>query len=104
MIPFSPSLAALIGRMGIGLILKSSHNLMDKSCKKEEKMKEVLRHESRFVDFHDLRTRRQGNQIFSEFHLSVKGVLSVEDMHSFTDHLEDELREELPNINLTIHV
>ena len=97
--------AALIGRMGIGLVLKSSHNLMDRSCKEEEKMKEILlHHRSRFIDFHDLRTRRSGSRVFSEFHLSVDGSLSVEDAHGLTDHLEEELREELPDISLTIHV
>jgi cation diffusion facilitator family transporter len=98
--------AILIGRMGIGLILKSSQPLMDRSCKEEEeKIREVLlRHRFRFLDFHDMKTRRNGNIVFCELHLSVDGSLSVKEAHDLTDHLEQELKNELPNANLTIHV
>lgn len=100
------AVAALIARMGIGLVIKSSHHLMDRSCKEEEKkMREILlRHRFHFIDFHDVKTRRHGNQVFADLHLSVDGSLSVKDAHDLTDHLEEELKEELPNISLTIHI
>ena len=100
------AVAALIARMGIGLVIKSSHRLMDRSCKEEEKkMREILlRHRFHFIDFHDVKTRRHGNQVFADLHLSVDGSLSVKDAHDLTDHLEEELKEELPNISLTIHI
>jgi cation diffusion facilitator family transporter len=100
------AVAALIARMGIGLVVKSSHHLMDRSCgEEEEKIREVLlRHRFHFIDFHDVKTRRHSNQVFAELHLSVDGSLSVKDAHDLTDHLENELKEELPNISLTIHV
>src|SRR4030042_2688743 len=61
---------ALLARMGIGLILKSSHRLMDRSCKdEEEKMKEILaRHRFRFIDFHNVKTRRHGNRDCAQLH------------------------------------
>ncbi len=98
--------AALVGRMGFGLIFKSCQHLMDNSCKAEEaKIREVLnRHKFRFIDFHDMKTRRNGNLVFCELHLSVDGSLSVNDAHDLTDHLENELKEELPNASLTIHI
>jgi len=98
--------AALIVRMGVKLVMKSSNRLMDQSCIAEEKkIMEVLgRHAFQFIDFHDLKTRRHGNQVFAELHLSVDGSLSVKEAHDLTDHLEEELKEEQPNVNLTIHV
>jgi cation diffusion facilitator family transporter len=98
--------AILIVRMGVGLVLKSANRLMDQSCRKEEeKIMEVLgRHSYQFIDFHDLKTRRSGNQIFAELHLSVDGSLSVKEAHDLTDHLEEELKEEQPNVKLIIHV
>lgn len=98
--------AALIIRMGLGLVLSSSNRLMDQSCIEEEnKIMEVLgRHTFQFIDFHDLKTRRHANQVFAELHLSVDGSLSVKEAHDLTDHLEEELRMEQPNVNLTIHV
>jgi cation diffusion facilitator family transporter len=98
--------AVLVVRIGAGLVLKSSNRLMDQSCIAEEKkIKEILgRHSFKFIDFHDLKTRRHGNQVFAELHLSVDGSLSVKEAHDLTDQLEEELKEENPNINLTIHV
>ena len=98
--------AALVVKMGVGLVLKSSNRLMDQSCKKEEeKIMEVLgRHSYQFIDFHDLKTRRHGNQVYAELHLSVDGSLSVKEAHDLTDHLEEELKEEQPNVNITIHI
>ena len=98
--------AALIIKMGLGLVLKACSRLMDNSCREEEaKIREVLlRHQYRFIDFHDMKTRRNGNLVFCELHLSVDGSLSVTEAHDLTDHLENELKDELPTANLTIHV
>jgi cation diffusion facilitator family transporter len=98
--------AILVIRIGIGLVLKSSNRLMDQSCEEEEKMIiEVLkRHTFNFIDFHNLKTRRHGTQVLAELHLSVDGSLSVKEAHDLTDHLAKELKEEQPNINLTIHI
>jgi cation diffusion facilitator family transporter len=98
--------AILIIRMGAGLVIKSSSRLMDNSCKIEEtKIREVLlRHKYQFIDFHELKTRRNGNLVFCELHLLVDGSLSVVQAHDLTDHLEKELKEELPNASLTIHI
>ncbi|MCJ7631247.1 cation diffusion facilitator family transporter, partial [Candidatus Bathyarchaeota archaeon] len=100
------AIAVLISRIGIGLILKSSYGLMDQSCKEEEeKIKKVFfLHKSSFTNFHDVKTRRHGNQILAELHLSIDGSLSVEEAHELADHLEEELKDELPNITLTIHI
>jgi len=99
-------IAVLIGKMGVELMLKSASPLMEQACKYEEKrIKEVLLlHKYKFIDFHELKTRRVGNQVFAELHLSVDGTLSVNEAHELTDHLEEELKSELPNVNLTIHV
>ena len=98
--------AVLVVRVGVGLVFKASDRLMDQSCREEEEqIIEVLsRHTFRFIDFHNLKTRRHGNQVFAELHLSVDGSLSVKEAHDLTDHLEKELKEEQQNVSLTIHV
>lgn len=79
---------------------------MDQPCVEEEKkIIEILgRHTFHFLDFHDLKTRRSGNQVFGELHLSVDGSLIVKETHDLTDHLEDDLKKKLPNMTLTIHI
>lgn len=98
--------AALVFRIGLRLTLKASGGLMDYSCPEEEaKIMEVIgRHKSQYIDFHNVKTRRSGDRVFSELHLSVDASLTVEAAHELTDHLEEELRTELPEVSLTIHV
>jgi len=98
--------AALVFRIGLRLTLKASGGLMDYSCPEEEaKIMEVIgRHKSQYIDFHNVKTRRSGDKVFAELHLSVDASLTVEKAHDLTDHLEEELRAELPEVSLTIHV
>jgi cation diffusion facilitator family transporter len=98
--------AVLVLNMGVGLIRKSGGGLLDESC--EETEQEIRRimdaHYESFVDYHNLKTRKSGDQIFAELHLSLDGSLSVQEAHDFTDHLEDDIMKELPNVSLTIHI
>jgi cation diffusion facilitator family transporter len=98
--------AMLIVRMGAKLVLKSARGLMDDHCPEvEAEIMEILeRHSSQFIDYHDVKTRRSGNQVFAELHLSLDGSLTVQESHDFTDHLEEDLRKELPEVTITIHV
>jgi len=96
----------LLGKMGVQLILKSSHGLMDQACPQEEtRIVAILRqHHKQFVDFHDIRTRRSGNKVFAELHLSMRAKMTVDESHRFTEHIEHDVRTEMPNVFLTIHV
>lgn len=98
--------SAMVLRLGVGLVWKSGGGLMDESCPEtEEKIRELMdRHENSFVDYHDLKTRRSGNRVFAELHLSLDGGLSVQEAHDFTDHLEWDVENELPDVDLIIHV
>ena len=98
--------ALLIIRMGINIVVKSGRGLMDESSpESEEEIKKILEgHKFMFVDFHDVKTRKSGNNVFAELHLSVDGSLSVQEAHDLTEHLEEDLKDRLPNITITIHV
>lgn len=98
--------ALLLAKMGVALIRKASTELMDQSCPQEEaRIIELLRkHEYLFVDFHDIKTRRSGNRVFAELHLTVKGEKTVEEAHGLTDHLEEDLQREMPELTITIHI
>jgi cation diffusion facilitator family transporter len=98
--------ALMVMRMGINLIQKAGGVLMDESCAETEKeIRRIMdRHQTSFVDYHNLMTRKSGDRIFAELHLSLDGSLSVQKAHDFTDHLENDVRDELPNVSLTIHI
>ena len=98
--------AFMVLRLGLGLVYKSGSGLMDESCPEtEEQIRKLMdRHKSQFVDYHNLKTRRSGDRVFAELHLSLDGSLSVQEAHDFTDHLEWDVENEIPGVDLTIHV
>jgi cation diffusion facilitator family transporter len=98
--------ALLIFKMGLELFYKASHGLMDRSAPEEEaRINEIMgRHQNQYVDFHDIKTRRSGGRVYAELHLSLDGSATVQESHDFTDHLEEDLRNELPEVTITIHV
>ncbi len=98
--------AILIARMGIGLILRSLQRLMDQSCVEEEAaiLSVLEEHKSRFIEFHDLKTRRQGNVVLAEIHLTVQDTMSVRMAHDIIDQIEEALKKDAEHITLTVHI
>lgn len=56
------------------------------------------------VDFHALRTRKAGSQRYIDLHLVMPKNISVEEAHQMCDHLEQDIRSQLPHTDVTIHV
>lgn len=56
------------------------------------------------LEVHDLRSRKAGPRTFVEFHLVVPGPMSVERAHQICDRIENGLRANLANVQVTIHV
>jgi cation diffusion facilitator family transporter len=98
--------SVIVLKMGGELLYKAGRELMDESCPvTEEKVRSVMdRHQHQFVDYHDLKTRKSGEKVYAELHLSVDGKMSVQEAHDFTDHLEEDLEVEVSNVVITIHV
>lgn len=99
--------ALLILRTAIITFKKSFSGIMDSALPREEVdiIKSVLtEHKEQIVGFHDLRTRKSGNQRFIDLHLVMHKKISVEESHNMADHLEEDLAEKLPNMSITIHI
>lgn len=92
--------------IGSNLVLKSAKGLMDQSSPQQDaRIKEILTsHSNRYVDFHNVKTRRSGNKVFAELHLSVKADTTVDEAHKLTGHLAEDIVKEMPEVNLIIHV
>ena len=56
------------------------------------------------MDYHMLRTRKAGSNREVDFHLEVPGNMTVSDSHDLCDRIEEEIKEKLPSIKVTIHV
>lgn len=99
--------ALVIMKAAYDLTLKSYKDLIDYRLTDDE-VRRITRiiceHQSDYVNFHGLRTRRAGPEIFIEFHLVVDKDITVEQSHDLTDHLEEDIKLEFPRACITIHV
>ena len=100
------AVAALIAQMGVGLIARALRRLMDQSCIEEEELIiSILKKQNpTIIEFHDLKTRRQGNDVLAEIHLTVTDSMSVRMAHDIIDRFENDLKKEAPHIILTVHI
>lgn len=99
--------AILITRTAYLTMKKSFSGLMDARLPKAEEaeIKSCLReHAGQLVGFHELRTRKAGNQRYIDLHLVMPKTTSVKEAHRVCDHLELDIKNRLPNISITIHV
>lgn len=99
--------AFVIMKAAYDLTIKSYKDLIDYRLTDDEQ-KRIIRiicdHQTDYVNYHGLRTRRAGPEIFIDFHLVMDKDISVEQSHDLTDHLEADLKLEFPRACVTIHV
>ncbi len=101
------AVALIIIKSAYTVIRKSFGGLMDARLPKaeESEIKSCLReHAGQLVGFHELRTRKTGNQRYIDLHLVMPKATSVEEAHRICDHLEQDLDDRLTNTNVTIHI
>ncbi len=100
------AVSVIVLKIGGEMVYKAGRGLLDESCPEtEEKIRAVLdQHQHIFIDYHDLKTRKSGDRVYAELHLSVDGQMSVQEAHDFTDHLEEDLASEVPNVEINIHI
>lgn len=56
------------------------------------------------IEAHDLRTRHAGRMTFVDFHLVVKGTMTVTEAHDICDRLERAIKAEMQDALISIHV
>ena len=56
------------------------------------------------VSYHDLKTRKAGHYRFVDFHIEMKGDIQLNNVHQFCDTIEERLKREFSNLEVTIHV
>lgn len=95
----------LLFRMAYTVLAKTCHDLMDRSCPEAESaIESVLEAHGGFLQFHDLKTRRVGENIYVEMHICVRADMAMADAHELTESIERALRERIPGIVVNIHL
>lgn len=99
--------ALLILKESVELFLKAYSPLLDVSLslKELETVKSIIqRHCIDKVSFHDLRSRKAGNYNYVDFHLNLPENLTVKEAHEICDFIENDIKSNLKNTEVTIHV
>ena len=108
---FDPLMAIIVAL----IILKASYDLTKRSVsgimdvklsdKEEDTIKSIIHeHYSQYAEYHNLRSRMSGAERFVDLHLVVPKNQHVVDAHDFCDHLEKEIKEQIPNLSILIHI
>jgi cation diffusion facilitator family transporter len=93
---------------GWGLIDRSIHGLLDTALPQEdldvvEGVLDRYRHEFG-IETHAFRSRQAGRRRFVSMHVLVPGEWTVSHGHQLAEHLELDIRRELPDTSVFIHL
>ena len=93
--------------VGVKVIGEAMHELAESAVDSEtiENIKNIINANASIRQWHKLRTRTVGREIFLDLHILVDPDLSVTAAHEISERLEKALDEEISRpINITVHV
>lgn len=96
----------LILKAAYTLIRDSVANILDSKLPPEDEEKIALvlaTYSQRFVDYHNLRTRKAGPDSHIDLHLVVPQCHTILEAHQLCDEIEKELQDKLPRSSVLIH-
>lgn len=99
--------AIFISYIAYKISAQTINNLVDVSlpAEEEELIKKILcRYEAEIISVHKFKTRKSGSNRFIEFHLTVEGNLTIKEGHLLCDLIEQDLKQAIPNISVSIHM
>ena len=99
--------ALLILKVAYDVLKKSFGGLVDvrlPEAEEDEIRSSIMEHDREIVGFHQLRTRKAGNQRHIDLHLVVPKDADVEKAHQMCDHLEQDIENRLHHTSVTIHI
>ncbi|ABA59317.1 cation diffusion facilitator family transporter [Nitrosococcus oceani] len=102
---FALGIAAYILWTAWQIIFRSLDQLMDRELPEEKRAQitQLALSHPEVLDFHDLRTRAAGQNIFIQFHLGVDGQLSLYRAHRIGKEVEAKVLNIFPQAEIIIH-
>ena len=64
----------------------------------------VLKEHGGFLQYHDLKTRQVGDQVYAEMHMCVLAETTMAEAHELTESIENALGQKIPGIVVNIHM
>jgi cation diffusion facilitator family transporter len=84
-----------------------SKELLDTEIKKVDldRINSIIgKYDNLLIDYHKIRTRRSGKTIFVDMHVTMCKEMSLNDAHQIANLIEDELKNNIKDIDVIIHV
>jgi cation diffusion facilitator family transporter len=106
---YADSVAALVVAMIVILVCyklgkRAVDILLDKSPQDTiKKINEALSGMNQITDFHDLKVRTAGADIFIEMNIHVNPELSIADAHEITHNVEEYIKKQIGKCEIHIH-
>jgi cation diffusion facilitator family transporter len=100
------AVAGLITRAGWDLCREALSPLVDArlpASEEQEIVRLIEQHRGRYVEYHDLRTRRSGPVRHVDFHLVVWGHWPLAEVHKLCDEIEAAIMGRFPTAHVLIH-
>jgi cation diffusion facilitator family transporter len=70
-----------------------------------EQIKRIIDAEQQIRQYHNLRTRTVGREIFLDLHILVAPELNISQAHKISENLEKAMHEQIPQpVNITVHI
>jgi cation diffusion facilitator family transporter len=102
------AVAVLIIHTGYELVMNSTRVLLDETLPEEELeaiRRCVREHRGDLITgYHRLRARRAGSRRHVDLHVVVDDDLTVIEAHDIAEHIEQDIRDCLPNTDVLVHV
>lgn len=99
--------ALFILKVAYDVLRKSFGGLIDVRLPESEEniiRSAIMEHVGELVEYHQLRTRKAGNQRYIDLHVVMPRNISLEEAHRMCDHLEQDMGNKLKRASVTIHV
>jgi cation diffusion facilitator family transporter len=96
--------ALLIIHESYELMKRAFNPLLDEAWQEQEVTDLERKLNDMEVNYHELRTRIAGNYRFIDLHIEIPEDVSVGNAHKYCDEIENVLKENYQNLNVTIHV
>jgi len=108
---FDPIIALLVAlfilKVAYDVLIKSFGRLIDVKLSEDEESiirSSIMECAGEVVGYHELRTRKAGNQRYIDLHLVMPKDASVEEAHRLCDELERDMKTKLSHTTVLIHV
>ncbi len=92
--------------IGVDLIKNTSSFLIGEAPKKDiiEKIEKVISSTTNVLSSHDIRVHDYGNKKIISLHIEVKKDLSLKQAHDIALFIQNKLKEEIENSEVSVHV